>query len=65
MCWWSAAPPDMPPRWPRKLAAQVTATESDPALAAKARDVLAELGLGNVTCQGRRCRRRRSGRRAL
>ena len=32
-----------------KLAGQVTATESDPALAAKARDVLAELGLGNVT----------------
>ena len=27
----------------------MTATESDPALAAKAREVLAELGLGNVT----------------
>jgi len=32
-----------------KLAGRVTATESDPAMAAKARDVLAELGLGNVT----------------
>ena len=32
-----------------KLAGRVTATESDPSLAAKARDVLAELGLGNVT----------------
>jgi protein-L-isoaspartate(D-aspartate) O-methyltransferase len=32
-----------------KLAAQVTATESEPALAAKAREVLAQLGLGNVT----------------
>jgi protein-L-isoaspartate(D-aspartate) O-methyltransferase len=32
-----------------KLAGQVTATESDPALAAKARDVLAGLGIGNVT----------------
>ncbi len=31
-----------------KLARQVTATESEPALAAKARDVLAALGLGNV-----------------
>jgi protein-L-isoaspartate(D-aspartate) O-methyltransferase len=34
-----------------KLAARVTATESEPTLAAKARDTLAELGLGNVTVQ--------------
>ena len=34
-----------------RLAGQVTATESDPEQAAKARDVLAELGLGNVTFQ--------------
>jgi protein-L-isoaspartate(D-aspartate) O-methyltransferase len=34
-----------------RLAGQVIATESDPAQAAKARDVLAELGLGNVTFQ--------------
>jgi protein-L-isoaspartate(D-aspartate) O-methyltransferase len=32
-----------------KLAGRVTATESDSSLAAKARDVLAGLGLGNVT----------------
>jgi protein-L-isoaspartate(D-aspartate) O-methyltransferase len=32
-----------------KLAAQVTATETDPALAAKAKQVLAQLGLGSVT----------------
>src|SRR6195952_227124 len=32
-----------------KLAGRVTATESDGALAAKARDVLAKLGFGNVT----------------
>ncbi|HYI26392.1 MAG TPA: protein-L-isoaspartate O-methyltransferase [Bradyrhizobium sp.] len=32
-----------------RLAEQVTATESDPSLAAKARDVLAGLGLANVT----------------
>jgi protein-L-isoaspartate(D-aspartate) O-methyltransferase len=32
-----------------KLAARVTATEAVPALAAKAKDVLAQLGLGNVT----------------
>jgi protein-L-isoaspartate(D-aspartate) O-methyltransferase len=32
-----------------RLAGQVTATESDPALAAKAKDVLAQLGIGNVT----------------
>jgi protein-L-isoaspartate(D-aspartate) O-methyltransferase len=34
-----------------KLAAKVTATESDPALAAKAKDVLAQIGLANVTVQ--------------
>src|ERR1017187_6971248 len=32
-----------------KLAGRVTAIESDPALAAKAKDVMAQLGLGNVT----------------
>ncbi len=32
-----------------RLAARVTATESDPVPAAKARDILAQLGLGNVT----------------
>jgi protein-L-isoaspartate(D-aspartate) O-methyltransferase len=32
-----------------KLAGRVTATESDPGLAAKAKDVMAQLGLGNVT----------------
>jgi protein-L-isoaspartate(D-aspartate) O-methyltransferase len=32
-----------------RLAGRVTATESDPALAAKAKDVMAQLGLGNVT----------------
>jgi protein-L-isoaspartate(D-aspartate) O-methyltransferase len=32
-----------------KLAARVTATEIDPALAAKAREILGQLGLGNVT----------------
>jgi protein-L-isoaspartate(D-aspartate) O-methyltransferase len=32
-----------------KLASRVTATESDPALAARAQTALAELGLGNVT----------------
>jgi protein-L-isoaspartate(D-aspartate) O-methyltransferase len=32
-----------------KLAGRVTATESDSSLAAKARDVLAQLGLGDVT----------------
>jgi protein-L-isoaspartate(D-aspartate) O-methyltransferase len=32
-----------------KFAGSVTATESDPALAAKAKTALAELGLGNVT----------------
>jgi protein-L-isoaspartate(D-aspartate) O-methyltransferase len=34
-----------------KLAARVTATEGEPALAAKARDILAGLGFGNVTVQ--------------
>ena len=34
-----------------KLAGQVTATEGDPTLAAKAKDALASLGLGNVTCK--------------
>ena len=48
-----------------KLAGQVTATESDPALAAKAREVLAELGLGNVTVKAADGRRGRSGERAL
>jgi protein-L-isoaspartate(D-aspartate) O-methyltransferase len=32
-----------------KLAARVTATESDPVLAARARDILVQLGFGNVT----------------
>jgi protein-L-isoaspartate(D-aspartate) O-methyltransferase len=32
-----------------RLAGRVTATESDPAQVAKAKDVLAQLGLGNVT----------------
>ena len=32
-----------------KLAGQVTATETDPALAAKAKEVLAQFGLGSVT----------------
>jgi protein-L-isoaspartate(D-aspartate) O-methyltransferase len=34
-----------------KLAAQVTATESEPSLAAKAKAILAQLGFGNVTVQ--------------
>jgi protein-L-isoaspartate(D-aspartate) O-methyltransferase len=34
-----------------KLAARVTATESEPSLAAKARDTLTQLGFGNVTVQ--------------
>lgn len=38
-----------------KLAGQVTATESDAALAAKARDTLASLGLANVTCKAAPC----------
>jgi protein-L-isoaspartate(D-aspartate) O-methyltransferase len=32
-----------------KLAGKVTATETDPSLAAKAKDILAEVGLGQVT----------------
>jgi protein-L-isoaspartate(D-aspartate) O-methyltransferase len=32
-----------------RLAGQVTATEVDPAMAARAKDVLAQLGIGNVT----------------
>ena len=48
-----------------KFAGQVTATESDPALAAKARAALAEIGLGNVTVQAARGGRGRSGERAL
>ena len=32
-----------------KLAGQVTATEVDPTMAARAKDVLAQLGIGNVT----------------
>lgn len=38
-----------------KLAHQVTATESDPALAAKARDAFAAIGLTNVTCRVAAC----------
>lgn len=38
-----------------KLARQVTATECDPALAAKAKATLAALGLGNVTCKAAAC----------
>ncbi len=38
-----------------KLARQVTATESDSALAAKARDTFAALGLANVTCKTAAC----------
>ncbi|EJN06683.1 protein-L-isoaspartate carboxylmethyltransferase [Bradyrhizobium sp. YR681] len=38
-----------------KLARQVTATESDPALAAKAKDALAGLGLTNVSCKVASC----------
>ena len=41
----------MPPPWSAKLAGQVTATESDPSLAAKASGILAQIGLGNVTVQ--------------
>ena len=48
-----------------RLAGQVIATESDPALAAKAKAVLAELGLGKRDVQGRRGGRRGSGERAL
>lgn len=38
-----------------KLARQVTATESDPALAAKAKDAFAAIGLSNVTCKAAAC----------
>lgn len=38
-----------------KLARQVTATECDSALAAKARDVFTALGLANVTCKAAAC----------
>ncbi|MCK1360273.1 protein-L-isoaspartate O-methyltransferase [Bradyrhizobium sp. 199] len=38
-----------------KLARQVTATECDSDLAAKAKDALAALGLGNVTCKAAAC----------
>ena len=38
-----------------KLAGQVTATESDSALAAKAKDAFASLGLGNVVCKTAAC----------
>jgi len=38
-----------------KLAGQVTATECDSALASKAKDTLAALGVGNVTCKASAC----------
>jgi len=38
-----------------KLASQVTATECDSVLAAKAKDALASLGLANVTCKAAAC----------
>lgn len=38
-----------------KLARQVTATESDSALAAKAKDAFAAIGLSNVTCKVAAC----------
>lgn len=38
-----------------KLAGRVTATESDPAVAAKARQTLAALGVSNVTCKTAAC----------
>ncbi|WP_187435718.1 protein-L-isoaspartate O-methyltransferase family protein [Bradyrhizobium hipponense] len=38
-----------------KLARQVTATECDSALAAKAKDAVAALGLANVTCKAAAC----------
>lgn len=38
-----------------KLARQVTATESDSALAAKAKDAFAAIGLSNVTCKTAAC----------
>lgn len=38
-----------------KLARQVTATETDSALAAKAKDAFAAIGLSNVTCKAAAC----------
>ncbi|MEK9284323.1 MULTISPECIES: protein-L-isoaspartate O-methyltransferase [unclassified Bradyrhizobium] len=38
-----------------KFARQVTATECDSALAAKAKDIIAKLGLANVTCEAAAC----------
>ncbi|MBR0689798.1 protein-L-isoaspartate O-methyltransferase [Bradyrhizobium manausense] len=38
-----------------RLARQVTATESDSALVAKAKDAFASLGLANVTCKSAAC----------
>jgi protein-L-isoaspartate(D-aspartate) O-methyltransferase len=38
-----------------KIARQVTATESDSALVAKAKDAFASLGLANVTCKAAAC----------
>lgn len=38
-----------------KLAGQVTATECDSALAAKAKDTVSSLGLANVTCKAASC----------
>lgn len=38
-----------------RLASQVTATECDSALAAKAKDAFASLGLANVTCKAAAC----------
>jgi protein-L-isoaspartate(D-aspartate) O-methyltransferase len=38
-----------------RLAGQVTATECDSALASKAKDTLAALGFGNVTCKTAAC----------
>ncbi len=48
-CWWSAAHRGIRAAVAAKLAVQVVATESDAALAAKAKDVLAGLGVANVT----------------
>ena len=48
-----------------RFAAQVTATESDPALAAKAEDVLARLGCAKVDGPDRGGGRGGSGERAL
>jgi protein-L-isoaspartate(D-aspartate) O-methyltransferase len=49
MCWWPVVHPVMRLHWDAKLAGRVVATESDPSLAAKAKDAFAALGLGNVT----------------